>query len=287
MTAGFLGLGEMGFHMAANLARSGLELVVFDPDAKRLARAPAGARRAASEAEVVEAADTVLTSLPSSESWAGLADRVLVPNARSGQLFVDLGTVVPGEARRVAAALAARGAALVDAPVSGGPEGARTASLWIFAGGDDGAFRRARPVLELLGRPERITHCGGPGAGQAAKGVNQLAMGLLAAGALEAAAFGVRCGLAPAVVHRAVSGGADAGERWRWYFEGLASAVASGGGNEVGVKFRELPYFLREAREGGFALPLAAALHAACDAGERIVVDDHRPAPSYWHELTH
>jgi 3-hydroxyisobutyrate dehydrogenase-like beta-hydroxyacid dehydrogenase len=298
-TLGFIGLGAMGGPFARNLVRADYRVLGCDLDAGRLADAARGGvepvegagrggggatdRRAGVEA-VVDGAGVVLTSLPSSEAWAELAHAVLVPRARPGQLFVDLGTVAPPETRRVAALLAARGAALLDAPLSGGPGGAARGACYVFAGGPREAFERARPVLEVLGGGPgggRLTYCGPSGSGQVAKGVNQLAMGLGAAAYLEAVMFGVNAGVAPEVLAAAVGDATG----WRAMVTGTAQRIAAGEGTEIGVKFRELPYFLQEARERGFALPLTERLYAVCDQGERVTVDDNRPAPSFYREL--
>jgi 3-hydroxyisobutyrate dehydrogenase-like beta-hydroxyacid dehydrogenase len=222
-----------------------------------------------------------MVSLPSSDAFVRLADETLLPSAHAGQIVVDLGTTTPPETRRLAVAFAARGAALVDAPLSGGPGGAERADLYVFVGGDAGAVAQVRPLLEAIAGAEKLTVCGPSGSGQVVKGVNQLMMGLGNAAYLEALAFGVRAGVDPRTIAHAL--GREG--RWRVDFHATAEQAAGGEGNQVGVKFRELPYFLTEARDRGFALPLTETLHRFCDAGERVVVDDNRPAPSFWHEL--
>jgi|SRR5688500_1862899 len=286
MTLGFIGLGAMGGHFARNLVGAGWSVMGYDLSADRLLDAVAGGvARAETPREVVETADVVLTSLPSSEVWVHVARSVLVPRARLGQLFIDVGTVAPPETRRVAAELAGRGAALVDAPLSGGPRGAESGSCFVFAGGEREAFERARPILEVFGGGAgggRLTYCGLSGSGQVTKGVNQLAMGLGAAAYLEAVAFGVNAGVDPEALAEAV--GDTTG--WRAMVRGTASRIAAGHGEEIGVKFRELPYFLQEARESDFPLPLTELLYAICDSGERVTVDDNRPAPSFYWEIS-
>jgi 3-hydroxyisobutyrate dehydrogenase-like beta-hydroxyacid dehydrogenase len=284
-TLGFIGLGAMGGRFARNLARAGYRVLGFDLDGARLAAAAAGGVEPAGGAEaVLEGAGVVLTSLPSSEAWIALARAVLVPRARAGQVLIDLGTVTPPETRRVAAALAERGAVLLDAPLSGGPGGAERGTCYVFVGGPREAFERLRPVLEVLGGGAgggRLTYCGPSGSGQVAKGVNQLAMGLGAAAYLEAVMFGVNAGVAPEVLAAAVGDASG----WRAMVAGTAQRIAAGRGTEIGVKFRELPYFLQEARERGFPLPLTERLYAVCDEGERVTVDDNRPAPSFYRQL--
>jgi 3-hydroxyisobutyrate dehydrogenase-like beta-hydroxyacid dehydrogenase len=277
---GFIGVGAMGGPMARNLARAGYPVLAHDivPDRVSVCRA-AGVESADSTVEVVGRTGIVFTSLPSSDSFIRVAEEALLPNASTGQVFVDLGTAVPHEARRIGAELAGKGAALLDVPVSGGPDGAERGSLFMFAGGERAVFERCLPLLEVLG--EHVTYCGPRGAGQVMKGVNQLAMGLGAAAYMEAVGFGVLAGLDAGTVADAMGDG----EGWRRQVARTAERVADGGGEGIGVKFRELPYFLDEAEQLGFELPLTRVLREFCGAGERVVVDDNRPAPSFWREL--
>ena len=140
-----------------------------------------------------------------------------------------------------------------------------------------------RPLLETVGGPERLTYCGPAGSGQVVKGVNQLMMGIVNAAYLEAIAFGVNEGVDAGVIRQAIGNEG----RWRVDFNATAAQIEAGNGVNVGVKFRELPYFLQAASEAGYDLPITAAVRAYCDQGERVAVDDHREAPSYWHELTY
>jgi 3-hydroxyisobutyrate dehydrogenase-like beta-hydroxyacid dehydrogenase len=282
---GLIGLGAMGRPIARRLAQAGYPLHGFDLDPARLAAAAGdGLTPAVNGEEVVRRAEIVLTSLPSSEAFVRLAEDVLLPACRPGQRFVDLGTVTPPETRRLAARFAAREATLIDAPVSGGPQGAASGTLRIFIGGTPAVVEALRPLWEAIGDPRHCAYCGPAGSGQVVKGVNQLAMGLSAAAYLEAVAFGVRQGIDPRAIRLAVGETGD-GAGWRGDLERIARRAQEGQAEQVGVKFRELPYYLREAAEQGWPLPLTRALYDFCDAGERVVVDDNRPAPSFWHEL--
>lgn len=276
---GVIGLGAMGGAMARRLAVSGYDVTVFDLDVERM-RACTGTTAAASVADVVSACGIVLTSLPSSAGYIALAETELVPQARAGQVFVELGTTSPPDMRRMAQAFAEKGAHCLDAPVSGGPAGAEKGTLFMFVGGERQVFERCLPLLEVLGDPDRITHCGPAGAGQVVKGVNQLMMGLANAAYLEAVAFGVGAGVEADVIEQALQGDGQRRDLAR-----TARAAAAGKAQDIGVKFRELPYFLQEAQAAGFALPLTQRLWDFCEAGERVVVDDNRAAPSFWHEL--
>lgn len=275
----------MGGHNARHLLAAGHRLVVFDalPERSR-ALAEQGAQTAASVVEVVRQAETVFTCLPSSEAFVELAEKVLLPEARAGQVFVELGTTVPHEVRRLAAELAGRGAVLLDVPVSGGVAGAAKGRLRMFAGGDPAALERCRPMLEAMGGRRRLTYCGPAGMGQVMKGVNQLKSALQSAAQMEALAFALLCGADPAVVQAAFGpgDGGEASQITRLTAQLLADPQA---GLAWGIKFRELPYYLSEAKAAGFRLPLTEALFAFCDAGPRVVTDDNRAAPSFWHQL--
>jgi 3-hydroxyisobutyrate dehydrogenase-like beta-hydroxyacid dehydrogenase len=280
---GFIGIGAMGGPMARNLLRGGHDLTVFDLDPDRIASLKRdGARAAASAADVCASCDVVMTSLRSSQVFVEVAQESLVPSARSGQLFIDLGTVTPPETRRIAGLLEAKGASLVDAPVSGGPGGAEAGSLYIFVGGREDDVTRAMPLLDILGDPDRVTHCGPSGSGQVVKGVNQLAMGLPQAAFVEAVAFAVLSGVSAEVLPRAVGG--ESG--FRAELQRVAEAVTQGRADDLLVKYPELDYFLAQADAAGFEMPITRALREFCrDAPEQIPDNMGRTRPSFWREL--
>jgi len=281
---GFIGLGRMGSGMARNLLAAGYALSVYDAAAERMEPfVAAGAAAAASTRELVDRSEIVLTSLPSSAVFVEVADAELVPAAGMGHVFLDMGTTEAPETRRLAAAFAAKGAALLDCPVSGGPGGAADGTLHIFAGGDRRAYDRCRDILEVLGDPERIAYCGPSGCGQAVKGVNQLAMGLVAAAYLEAIAFGIRAGADLDAIAQSVGGG----DGWRRRVADYAKLASDGSAAGVLVKFPELPYFLREAAARGFAMPLTEALWQFLSPHPRDRRDNmDRPVVSFWETLT-
>lgn len=282
-TIGFIGLGAMGQPMALNLMAAGYPLIAFDLSAARLdSLVNAGAVAALSVENLVGRAQIIATSLPSSSAFVEVAEQRILPNVQPGQIVIDFGTVTPPETRRLATLFAQKGVALVDAPVSGGPGGAQKSELYMFVGGEPDVVAQVRPVLEAIGGAEKLTYCGPSGSGQVVKGVNQLMMGLVDAAYLEAMAFGVNAGVDIDVIAQAIGNEG----RWRKDFNAIAQRIAQGSGANVGVKFRELPYFLQEANEADFPLPLTKTLYNFCDKGERVVIDDNRPAPSFWRELT-
>lgn len=283
---GFIGMGAMGGPMVRSLCRYGYPVLGYDTLPERIAEAvTSGATAAQNSLEVVRRAEVVLTSLPCSEVFVNVAESVLLPEAREGQTFIDMGTVAPPETRRLAKLFKERGAVLIDCPCSGGVHGAREGRLRLFAGGPREAVERCRPILEAIGGTEHLHYCGPSGNGQVVKGVNQLAMGLLWAGVLEPLALAAHAGVELGTVVDAVGEKDDGGEAWRHHFHTIAQKVLEGRGEEVTVKFRELPYYLREAAEAGYELPLTRALHAFCDRGERIAVHDGWLSPSFWAEL--
>jgi 3-hydroxyisobutyrate dehydrogenase/2-hydroxy-3-oxopropionate reductase len=195
MQVGFVGLGKIGKPMAERVLQAGFPLHVFNRSRGAVdALVAAGAKGAASAAQIAERADLVLTALPTQETVAEVYG-LLAAAARSGQIFVDCSTVSLGTNRRCAELLASKGAAFLDAPVSGGPGGAQAGTLTVMAGGDEGAFQRALPVFQAFGK--NIRRCGPVGAGQAVKLVNQLLVGIHTAAIAEAAVFGVKLGADP------------------------------------------------------------------------------------------
>lgn len=282
-TIGFIGLGDMGFPIARNIMSAGYPLQAFDLDRAKLdAIASVGAVACDSTAELVAQSDIIATSLPSSSAFVQVAEAELLPNVRKGQIIIDFGTVTPPETQRLAICFAQKGVHLLDVPLSGGAAGAERAQLFMFAGGEPDAVEKCRPILEIVGGAERLTYCGPAGSGQVVKGVNQLMMGIVEAAYLETIAFGVNSGIDIEILEKAI--GSEG--RWRRDFNQTAKRIANGKALDIGVKFRELPYFLEAAQKAGFPLPIAQTVYEFCDKGERVTVDDHRHAPSYWHELT-
>lgn len=281
-TLGFIGLGEMGGPMVRNLLRAGYSVIGYDIDDGRQRELMAAGMIGASDVpDAVRQCDVIATSLPSSSSWIEVTTDFILPIVRTGQILIDFGTVMPMQTRRLAALFTARGAQAIDAPVSGGRQGAENARLYIFVGGSEAAVKECLPILAVVGGKDHITYCGQAGNGQVVKGVNQLMMGLVSAAYLEAISFGVNAGVSAEIVRDAVSGDGV----FRSDFRRFAEQVACNAGAGVSVKFRELPYFLEAASEQGFRLPITKTVREFCEKGEYVVIDDHRQAPSYWHEL--
>jgi 3-hydroxyisobutyrate dehydrogenase len=192
----FIGLGNMGGPMAANLAKASHAVAAFDLSSEATTRAKdAGCAIAASIAEAVSAADVVVTMLPAGKHVRAVymnADGVIA-HAKKDALFIDSSTVDVDSARVTAKAAAENGFAMLDAPVSGGVGGATAGTLTFMVGGDKAAFERARPILQTMGK--NVFHAGASGNGQAAKIANNMLLGITMIATCEAFNLAEKLGL--------------------------------------------------------------------------------------------
>jgi len=192
-TIGFIGLGNMGAPMAANLVKSGEHVLGFDVvPASRQASAQDGVQIVANARGTVENADVVISMLPAGEHVLSVWNDI-APHARQGTLFIDCSTIDVTSARKAHALAAARGIATLDAPVSGGVGGAKAATLTFMVGGSHEAFARSKPLLERIGK--RVVHCGEAGNGQVAKICNNMILGAAMITVSEAFVLGEKLGL--------------------------------------------------------------------------------------------
>lgn len=206
MRVGFVGLGNMGAPMVANLLKAGLTVIVFDINPASVAAAVAGgAVAAASAKEVAAQADLVLTALPSPRlvKQVYLADDGILAGAGKDTVLVDCSTIDPPTARELVNAAAARGLQMADAPISGGTLGAQAGTLTFMVGAETDLFARIEPVLKHMGK--NIIHCGGPGSGQVVKICNNLLLAISMTGTSEVMALGVKLGVDPKVLASAIN----------------------------------------------------------------------------------
>ena len=209
-TIGFIGLGNMGAPMAANLVKAGNAVTGFDlVAAARAACAQSGVKIAGSAKAAVETADVVITMLPAGEHVRAVWAEVL-PSAKRGTLFIDCSTIDVTSARVAHALAAERGIAALDAPVSGGVAGATAATLTFMVGGAAEAFARGKPILERMGK--RVVHCGNAGNGQAAKICNNMILGASMIAVSEAFVLGEKLGLSHQALFDVAS--ASSGQCW-------------------------------------------------------------------------
>ena len=209
-SVGFIGLGVMGRPMARNLLSRAFPLVVHSRSQGPVDDlVAAGATRAESPGAVAQQATCIITMLPDGPD----VERVLTSSngvfssLQPDSVIIDMSTIAPGTAQRLAAAAGRLGASMLDAPVSGGEIGAIDGSLSIMVGGERRTLERVRPVLEAMGNPERIVYLGDSGAGQICKACNQLVIGGTLAAVGEAFALARKAGVDPARVRAALLGG--------------------------------------------------------------------------------
>lgn len=209
----FIGLGNMGAPMAANLRKAGYELVAFDLVPEAIQKlVDQGADPAHSAAEAVAGATVVISMLPAGKQVRDLylgTGRVLA-SVGIGTLLIDCSTIATEDARAVAAAAEARGLAFLDAPVSGGVAGAQAGSLTFIVGGEAQPLETARPILEAMGK--NIFHAGGHGAGQLGKMCNNMLLGILMIGTCETLNLAVAHELNPAVISEIIQ--SSSGNNW-------------------------------------------------------------------------
>ena len=263
---GFCGMGTMGAAMAANLARAGFPLVVWNrTPGKDDLPTSLGATTAATPRELAAASDVVVicvSDTPDVEAVLfgthGVADGIA-----SGALVIDCSTISPGATHGFSERLSAQGVAMVDAPVSGGSEGAQQGTLTIMVGGADADVERARPVLAAMGKS--VTHMGPIGAGQSTKAVNQVILAGNYLGVAEGMVLAIKSGLDPEKVVAALSGGAARS----WVLENRSGRMIADDyplGFRIALHLKDLTIALELARAVGAALPVAA-LASQIEAG--------------------
>jgi len=276
---GFIGLGNMGSPMAANLVKSGDRVLGFDlVPALCDAAARDGVQIVATARSTVEDADVVITMLPAGEHVLSVWNDI-VPRARQGTLFIDCSTIDVTSARKAHALAAARGIATLDAPVSGGVGGAKAATLTFMVGGTAHAFARGKPVLERMGK--RIVHCGEAGNGQVAKICNNmiLAASMIAVG--EAFVLGEKLGLSHQALFDVAS--SSSGQCWALTsycpVPGPVPASPANHGYKPGFSAALMLKDLKLAREAAASVKVKAALAAhAAEIYEEFTRQGHSAA---------
>lgn len=263
----FVGLGTMGRPMAANLARAGfpISLATRTPGkaatiAAELAGGGRDVRAAATPADAARGASVIVSCVPDAPEVEEihLGAGGTAETAAPGAVVIDSSTIDASRARAVAAALAAKGITLLDAPVSGGQKGAVEGTLTFFVGGDTAALEKARPVFEAMGRS--ITHLGPSGAGQLGKAANQILVANNLMAVCEALAFAAKAGLPLGALHEALVGGAARS----WALEVLGQKMIDRDFKPAfAVKHqqKDLAIVLRNARAAGVPLPGVALVH--------------------------
>ncbi|MBS61548.1 3-hydroxyisobutyrate dehydrogenase [Salinisphaera sp.] len=261
----FIGLGNMGAPMAANLIKAGYALTVFDLVEQAMADAVAlGAERAESAAAAAQQADIVISMLPAGQHVAALyqGEGGLLDVVGQETLLVDCSTIDAETARQVAAAAGERGLSMLDAPVSGGVNGAKAGGLTFMVGGEAAAVEKASALFDVMGKT--YFHAGPAGAGQVAKMCNNMLLGILMTGTSEAINLAVANGLDPSVVSdimKNASGGNWALNVYNPYPGVMDNAPASNGykpGFGVDLMLKDLGLAMDSSLKKGVATPLGS-----------------------------
>ena len=258
MRVGFVGLGTMGGAMAANVARAGFQVTAWNRTPGRASDLQElGVVLAASPAAVATASDivvTIVSDTPDVETVL-FGEGGVASGAPAGTLVIDMSTISPSATRDYASRLAAQGVGMLDAPVSGGSEGAKKGTLSIFVGGEAADLERAHPVLAAMGTT--ITHVGQIGSGQAVKAVNQVILAGTYLGVAEGVVLAIKAGLDVEQVVGALSGGAAQS----WVLANRSGRMLANDyplGFKVALHRKDLGIALQLARETGTALPISA-----------------------------
>jgi 2-hydroxy-3-oxopropionate reductase len=271
-TIGFIGLGIMGKPMARNLMADGYELTVLDIVTAAMDELVSeGATAGRSPKQVAADTDLLITMLPDSPQ---VEEVYLGPDGayealRGGWLTIDMSSIAPTTARDIAARASAAGAEALDAPVSGGDKGAIAGTLSVMVGGDEAAFERARPILEVMGAT--IVHCGPAGAGQVVKVCNQVVVGVVIEAVSEALVLGAKAGVDPSRIADVLQGGLAATKVLEMRRDNFLSGSFDPG-FRIRLHLKDLKNAIELARDAGVALPAAATveqLMRAADANGR------------------
>ena len=267
MNIAFIGLGNMGSGMAANLVKAGHSVRAFDLSEAALgATREAGCKTFESAQEAVAGVDAVVTMLPNGDIVRSIYTEDIIGQAPKDAVLIDCSTIDVATAREVAEAAAAQGYATVDAPVSGGIAAAAAGTLTFMVGGSGDAFGRARPVLEAMGKA--VIHAGDSGTGQAAKICNNMLLAIQMIGTAEAFAMAQKLGLDPQTFYDIAS--VSSGQNWS-----MTSYCPVAGVGPESPADRNF--------EGGFASALMLkdlklAMQAAEKAGAKVELGDHARA---------
>tara|TARA_R110002072_G_scaffold51389_1_gene137891 strand:- start:80390 stop:81277 length:888 start_codon:yes stop_codon:yes gene_type:complete len=264
-TIGFVGLGNMGGPMAANLLKAGHSVKVFDLVPELISQSEkAGATVASSAAIAATDVDVFISMLPASVHVATLylGENGILNHLSASTLVIDCSTIAPETARQVSAGAEAKGVTMIDAPVSGGVGGAVNGTLTFIVGGSNEGLEQARPILEDMGK--NIFHAGEAGAGQVAKICNNMLLSVLMTGTAEALQLGVDNGLDASVlseIMRKSSGGNWALEVYNPYPGVMENAPASKdyeGGFLVDLMIKDLGLAMEAAMDKGAATPMGS-----------------------------
>lgn len=260
-TIAVVGLGIMGAPMAHNLLEAGYDVVGYNRSTAPMEElVDAGGRRAESAADAASQAEVTITCLPDSEVVASVmrADDGIITGVEPGSIVIDMSTIAPGVTRELAEELASIDVAMLDAPISGGEEGAIDGTLSIMVGGKASDLDEVSDILGILGGT--VTHCGGHGAGQVTKACNQIVVANTMAAVSEALLFAEKAGADLEAVVDAISGGAAG----CWALDNRAPTMIRGDfepGFFASYQYKDLRIATRAGQQFGVPMPTTASTH--------------------------
>lgn len=258
---GFIGLGVMGKPMAKNLVKAGYALVTHDIRRETVKElAGLGAEEAFSAKEVAERSQVIITMLPDSPDveLVAMGPDGILEGASEGKIYIDMSTIVPTVAVKVAEAMAEKRVRCLDAPVSGGDVGAQEGTLSIMVGGDEDLFNEVLPIFEVMGGT--IVLCGSNGAGQTVKACNQIQVALNLVGMAEALVLGAKTGVDPAIVVKVLSGGFAQSRVMDVRGPRIIKRIFEPGFRSK-LHYKDLNIIRETARDYGISLPASALAH--------------------------
>lgn len=283
---GFIGLGIMGRPMAKNLIKAGYKLVVYDKFAKLDDVVALGAEGAASNKELAEKSDVIITMLPNSPhvQEAVCGANGILEGVKSGAIVVDMSSIAPAASQEVGAALKAKGAAFLDAPVSGGEPKAIDGTLAIMVGGDKAVFDKVKPILEKMG--SSVTLVGAIGSGNVTKLANQIIVALNIAAVSEAFVLATKAGVDPQAVFDAIKGGL-AGST---VMNAKVPMILDGNfkpGFRIELHIKDLQNALDTAHQLGVPIPLTASVMETLQAlkNDGRAANDHSAIVKFYEKL--
>ena len=283
---GFIGLGIMGRPMAKNLIKAGYNLVVFSRTASFDDIISLGAEKAASGREVASKSDIIITMLPNSPNVkeAILGKEGVIEGIKTGAIVVDMSSIAPAVSKEVGEALKAKGAAFLDAPVSGGEPKAIDGTLAIMAGGEQETFDKVKPILEKMG--SSVVLVGDIGAGNVTKLANQIIVALNIAAVSEAFTLAAKAGVDPQKVFDAIRGGL-AGST---VMNAKVPMILDGNfkpGFRIELHIKDLQNTLDTAHELGVPIPLTASVMETLQAlkADGFAANDHSAIVRYYEKL--
>lgn len=286
MKIGFVGLGIMGRPMAKNLLKAGHALVVYDKFAGLDDLVALGAEPAVSNSDVAARSEVIITMLPNSPHVreAVLGEGGILSGARRGTILVDMSSIAPAASQEIAAAAAAKGVTMLDAPVSGGEPKAIDGTLAIMVGGDEKAFETVRPILQAMG--SSVVRVGAIGAGNVTKLANQIVVALNIAAVSEAFVLAAKAGVDPQTVFEAIKGGL-AGST---VMNAKAPMMLAGNfkpGFRIALHIKDLQNALDTAHEVQAPIPLTAIVMEAMQAlkADGLEENDHSALVRHYEKL--